>query len=215
MLLLAERQQPRSALARPIDLHRHTHRYMMRKPDPDRLAAQCGRSKLVSPGGHWNPPLSGDMDLRITRDGTWHHEGRPILRESLVRLFSTILRRDEDGHYYLLTPAEKWRIQVDDVPFLAIFLESEGKGETQTLRFTTNLGDRVEAGPEHPIQVKYTVPDSEPAPYVHVRQRLWARISRSVFLELAQLGSERESDNKKILGVWSQREFFSLGSLEE
>jgi hypothetical protein len=188
---------------------------MMRKPDPDRLAAQGGPGKRLPPVERWNPPLSGDMDLRIARDGIWHHEGRPILREPLVRVFSTILRRDEDGHYYLLTPAEKWRIQVDDVPFLAIFLESEGKGETQTLRFTTNLGDKVVASPEHPIQVKYTAPDGEPAPYVHVRQRLWARISRSVFLELAQLGLESERNKKKILGVWSQGVFFSLGSLEE
>jgi hypothetical protein len=185
-------------------------------PDPEALAAQIGNRKLP-PVDRWNPPLSGDMDLRITRDGIWHHEGRPILRESLVRLFSTILRRDEDGDYYLLTPVEKWRIRVDDAPFLAVLLAVDGQGEAraQSLRFTTNVGDTVVAGPDHPIEVEYDAPDAEPSPYVHVRGRLRALISRSVFLELAALGEEHEADGKRILGVWSQGTLFSLGKLDE
>ena len=157
------------------------------------------------------------MDLRIARDGTWYHEGRPIRRESLVRLFSTILRRDDDGAYYLLTPVEKWRIRVDDAPFVAVLLAVAGQGESrnQTLRLTTNVGDTVDAGPDHPIEVEYDAPDGEPSPYVHVRGRLRALIARSVFLELAELGEERVVAGERILGVWSRGSFFSLGRLAD
>jgi hypothetical protein len=182
--------------------------------DPETLAAQIGNRKLP-PVDRWNPPLSGDMDLRIARDGVWYHEGRPIVRESLVRLFSTILRREEDGEYYLLTPVEKWRIRIEDAPFLAVLLVADGQGEAQSLHFTTNVGDTVIAGPEHPIEVEYVTPGAEPSPYVHVRGRLRALISRSVFLELAALGEEHEADGKRILGVWSQGVLFSLGRLQE
>jgi hypothetical protein len=183
-------------------------------PDPETLAAQVGNRKLP-PVDRWNPPLSGNMDLRIARDGVWYHEGRPIVRESLVRLFSTILRRDDDGEYYLLTPVEKWRIRVEDAPFLAVLLTVDGQAKTQSLRFTTNVGDTVIASPDHPIEVKYDAPSAEPSPYVHVRGRLRALISRSIFLELAALGEERVSDGKRILGVWSQGVLFSLGRIEE
>jgi hypothetical protein len=183
-------------------------------PTPDAIAAQIGNRKLP-PVDRWNPPLTGDMDLRIARDGVWHHEGRPILRESLVRLFSTILRRDNDGEYYLLTPVEKWRIRVEDAPFLAVLLAVDGRGRAQSLSFTTNVGDIVVAGPDHPIEVEYDAPGAEPSPYVHVRGRLRALISRSVFLELAALGEEHVSNGERILGVWSQGVLFSLGRLED
>jgi len=186
----------------------------MRKYDIAALAAQVQGTKLP-PVERWNPPLSGDMDMRIARDGTWFHEGSPIEREKLARLFSTILRRDEDGCHYLVTPVEKWRIRVDDAPFVAVWLAVTGQGEAQELRFTTNLGDQVMAGPEHPIQVEYQAAGGEPSPYVHVRARLRALISRSVFLELAELGMEREVDGKLLFGVWSQGVFFPLGSLRE
>ena len=155
------------------------------------------------------------MDLRIARNGVWHHEGTPIQREALVRLFASILRRDEDGHYYLVTPVEKWRIRVDDAPFLAIRLDTTGAGHQQRLIFTTNVGDLVTAGPDHPLIVEYRIPGGEPAPYIHVRGRLRALLSRAVFLELVELGEERRTVDGRDYGVWSQGQFFSLGQLDE
>jgi hypothetical protein len=185
----------------------------MAKPDPNTLAAQIADKKLP-PVEQWNPPLSGTMDLRIARDGTWHHDGRPIRRASLVRLFSTILRRDDDGDYYLLTPLEKWRIQVEDAPFLAVSLELDGSGSEQIIRFETNVGDHIEAGPEHAIDVEYTEPDGEPAPYIHVRGRLRALLTRALFLELAELAEVGELADEPCYGVWSGGVFFRLGPLE-
>jgi hypothetical protein len=185
----------------------------MKASDPQRLARQI-EGRGLPPVEKWNPPLSGDMDLLIARRGTWVHEGAAIERESLVRLFSTILRRDEDGEFYLVTPVEKWRIQVEDAPFLAVLVVSEEHAGARELRFTTNVGDEVTAGAEHPIRVDYVAPDAEPAPYVHVRGRLWALISRNVFLELADAGEERVIDGARHLGVCSQGQFFSLGRLD-
>ncbi len=190
----------------------------MPHPRPDLAALEpalmpAGRSP--PPVECWNPPLSGDMDLRITRDGVWLHEGAPIQREALVRLFASILRRDEDGHYYLVTPVEKWRIQVDDAPFLAVRLDATGEKNDQSLIFTTHLGDVVIAGPDHPLMVEYPFPSSAPAPYLHVRGRLRALLTRAVFVELAELGEERPSDRGRDFGVWSRGCFFSLGLLDD
>lgn len=184
-------------------------------PDPAVLAAQMNSIRPLPPVERWNPPFLGDMDLRIARDGVWRHEGTPIQREALVRLFASILRRDEDGHYYLVTPVEKWRIQVDDAPFLAIRLDVQDSGADQRLTFTTNVGDQVMAGPDHPLIVEYHVPGGEPAPYIHVRGRLRALLSRAVFLELAECGEERQTADGRDYGVWSQGQFFSLGPLDE
>jgi len=187
----------------------------MYKFDPAALAAQV-QGKKLPPLERWHPPLSGELDMRIARDGTWYHEGSPILRENLARLFSTILRCEDDGCYYLVTPVEKWRIQVEAAPFVAVLLEVSDKGgKQQELHFITNMGDRITAGPEHPIEVEYATAGGEPAPYVHVRARLRALLSRPVFLELAELGEEREVDGKPLYGVWSQGVFFPLGSLHE
>ena len=178
------------------------------------LAAQVQDRKLP-PLDRWNPPLSGTMAMRIARDGTWYHEGSAIEREGLVRLFSTILRREDDGDYYLVTPVEKWRIQVDDAPFVAVLLTVSGQGQQQELRFTTNLGDVISAGPEHPLVVEYVRPSGEPSPYIQVRNQLRALISRTVFLELAELGEEQTVAGQTLYGVWSQGLFFPLGSLHE
>lgn len=185
----------------------------MKISDPQRLGEQIQGLKLP-PVDQWDPPTSGDMDLLVTRRGAWIHEGAAIERESLVRLFSKVLRRDEDGEYYLVTPVEKWRIQVEDAPFLALVLTTNGVRETQELRFTTNVGDEVVAGVDHPIRVHYASPEAEPAPYVHVRGRLWALISRTVYLDLADLGEERLIDEERHYGVRSQGRFFSLGRLD-
>lgn len=184
-------------------------------PNPAILAAQLNPHRPLPPVDRWNPPLLGDLDLRIARDGVWHHEGTSIQRETLVRLFASILRRDEDGHYYLVTPVEKWRIQVDDAPFLAIRLDVAGTGSSQSLTFTTNIGDVVTAGPDHPLTVEYHTPSGEPSPYVHVRDRLRALLSRAVFVELVELGEEQRIANDHLYGVWSQGEFFCLGRLDD
>jgi hypothetical protein len=184
-------------------------------PNPATLATLLNSDRPLPPVEHWNPPLLGDMDLRITRNGVWHHEGAPIQREALVRLFASILRCDADGHYYLVTPVEKWRIRVDDAPFLAIRLDATGVGLEQCLTFTTNVGDLVTAGANHPLIIEYPIPNGEPAPYIHVRSRLRALLSRAVFLELVELGEERQTAGSRDYGVWSQGQFFCLGRLDE
>ena len=165
-------------------------------------AAASGRGP--APVHLWNPANCGDIDIRIARDGTWFHQGTPIGRTALVRLFSTVLRGDEDG-FWLVTPVEKLKIVVEDAPFLAIGLERDG----EALRFATNVGDVVEAGPEHPIRVA-TAQAGEPRPYVHVRGGLEALIARPVFYELVSLGEERGGR----LVVRSNGATFDLGALE-
>lgn len=155
--------------------------------------------------------------IRIARDGVWYYHGTPIGRLPLVKLFSTVLRRDEAGDYWLITPAERGRIVVDDAPFVAVELQASGTGEAQFLRFRTNVDDWVTAGPDHPIRVADrpeggTLSES-PAPYILVRDRLEARIGRSVFYELVGLSVERTTPHGVELGVWSEHTFFSLGML--
>lgn len=184
-------------------------------PNPAALATQLQSERPLPPVERWNPPFSGDMDVRITRDGTWYHEGAPFQRETLVRLFASILRRDEDGHHYLVTPVEKWRIRVDDAPFVAVRLDAFGEGVNRSLRFTTNVGDTVTAGPDHPLIVEYRDPSGEPAPYIHIRGGLRALLSRAVFVELVELGEERSTSDGRDYGVWSQGQFFRLGRLDD
>lgn len=188
----------------------------MQRPDStlSALATRLDAQKPLPPVDRWQPPLSGDIDLRIARDGTWYHEGIAFQREALVRLFASILRQDEDGAHYLVTPVEKWRIQVDDAPFLAVRLDAEGAGPNQLLRFTTNLGDTVIAGAEHLLWVEYRVPEGEPSPYIHIRGRLRALLSRAVFIELVELGEEQPTLTGRNYGVWSQGQFFCLGQLD-
>lgn len=154
---------------------------------------------LLKEGGHarppvhlWNPPLSGDIDIRIARDGTWYHEGTRFERAALVRLFASILKREGD-EYFLVTPVEKWRLRVEDAPFVAIDCEVLGAGDQQQLVFMTNAGERVLADGQHPLRVAIDPVTGEPSPYVLVRDGLDARIVRSVFyrlLDLASLGEE-------------------------
>ena len=175
-----------------------------------------GRKARGLPPVHlWNPEFCGDIDMRIARDGTWFYMGTPIGRERLVRLFSTILRHDEDGKYYLVTPVEKVGIRVDDAPFLAVAMSVEGEGRGQTLTFTTNVGDATVAGPEHPIRFEVDGETGEPAPYVHVRARLEALINRAVFYDLVELGTEAEHEGRRWFGVWSAGVFFPFMPAEE
>jgi hypothetical protein len=152
----------------------------------------------------------GDLEMRIARDGTWFYRGSPIGRLALVKLFASVLRRDPDDGYWLVTPAERGRIEVEDVPFLAVALTVEGQGREQRLIFRTNLDEFVTAGSDHPLRVE-TAATGEPAPYILVRDRLEARLARPVFYELVELGTEEQEGGTTQFGVWSRGTFFRLG----
>ncbi len=155
-------------------------------------------TRALPPVNTWQPELTRDIDMRIARNGDWFYEGSRIDRSRMVKLFSTVLRKDGDD-IYLVTPQERLRIAVEDAPFTAVLLERRLQDDEPALVFTTNLGESVVADEQHPIQVHYQQPDAEPAPYVLVRDRLQALISRAVFLELAELAEERDGR----LGVMS------------
>lgn len=158
----------------------------------------------------WHPAFSGELDMHIARDGTWYYEGGPVTRLALVQLFSGILRLEEDGRYYLVTPVEKWGIRVDDVPFVAVRLEFEGAGEQQRLRFFTSLEHEVVADAAHPISVSVDPESGEPSPYVLLRDNLRALIHRNVFYELVERATEHQVDGQARLGVWSDGNFFPI-----
>jgi hypothetical protein len=174
------------------------------------LQRETAAGRALPPVERWNPAHCGDIDIRIARDGTWYHQGAPFTRRELVRLFSTILRKDPDG-FHLVTPSEKMRIRVDDAPFLAVLLRAEGEGEKQRLTFTTNVGDETVAGADNPIRVETNAETGEPAPYIHVRRGLEACISRNVFYQLADMAVPGEDEYVDQLGVWSEGRFFPLG----
>jgi hypothetical protein len=174
------------------------------------LQREASAGRGLPPVEKWHPAHCGDIDIRIARDGTWFHQGSPIGRKELVRLFSTILRKDPDG-YVLVTPAEKMRIVVEDAPFLAVLMDVEGAGRSQNLSFTTNVGDVTRAGAANPIRVETDPKTNEPAPYVHVRKGLEARIARAAFYQLADLSVPGEGEHAGYLGVWSGGQFFRLG----
>jgi hypothetical protein len=168
------------------------------------IAALNAHNRLP-PVEKWNPAYCGDSDMRIASDGTWYHQGSPIGRPAMVRLFSTILRREADGSFVLVTPVEKLSIAVDDAPFVAVELKSEGQGRSRRLAFRLNTGDVVLADAEHPISI--TEHDDGPHPYVKVRSGLDALIARSVYYELANLALDEEGDPP---GLWSEGRFFAL-----
>ena len=172
---------------------------------PDRLieAAREGARKGPPPVHLWNPPFCGDLDMRIARDGTWFYLGTPIGRKPLVRLFSSILKREGD-RYYLVTPVEKVGITVEDAPFVAVDFTTEGTGPDQSLTFETQVEDRVTAGPDHRIRLVLASETGEPAPYVHVRRGLEALIDRKSFYRLVEIGTEHAGD----FGIWSSGVFF-------
>lgn len=186
-------------------------------PAPDILRgmaevqAEAAHTRKLPPLDTWNPPFCGNIDMRIAVDGTWFYLGTPIGRPALVRLFSTILRREADGAFVLVTPVEKVGIEVEDAPFIAVRVDASGKGSNQKLTFMTSVGDIVVVGRDHLLRVE-TRGESEPRPYLHVRGRLEARIARPVFYELVGMGEERTTAAGRELGVWSDGVFFSLGS---
>jgi uncharacterized protein len=154
-----------------------------------------------------------DLGLRIAGDGDWLYRGSPIRRMALVKLFASVLRRGADGGYWLITPVERGRIEVEDAPFVAIELARTGDGGDQRLRLRTNLDEWVTVGPRHPIRLRRpagVAADSGPAPYVEIRDGLEARVARSVYYELVDLAEERLVDGRACIGVWSEGHFFAL-----
>ena len=178
--------------------------------DVSNLLAQIPKADKGLPPVHlWDTAFCGDIDMRIARDGTWYYMGTPIGRKPMVKLFSTIIRRDGDD-YFLITPVEKVGIQVDDAPFVAVALDVQGQGEQQVLRFTTNVYELIEAGREHPLRVEIDPVTQEPSPYLRVRRNLDALIHRNVFYQLVELAQSRPIDGQLWLGVWSDGEFFPI-----
>ena len=169
--------------------------------------AKALAEKRLPPVENWHPTHCGDSEMRIARDGTWFHQGSPIGRVEMVRLFSTILRREGDGGYVLVTPGEKLDIAVDDAPFIAVEVKNEGTGRDRSLAFRLNTGDLVVAGTEHGL--RFEDRDDGPHPYLHVRGGLEALVARSVYYELAEMALDDGADP---LGVWSGGAFFAMAA---
>ncbi|MCO7227049.1 DUF1285 domain-containing protein [Pleionea sp. CnH1-48] len=181
--------------------------------DPNQLLAQIQQPGLP-PVHLWNPPFCGDMDITIKRDGTWIYMGTPIGRKSLVRLFSTIIRKDDD-QYFLVTPVEKVGIKVEDAPFTAVLMDTAGTGDQQVLKFTDNVGNEFVAGEEHPIRVDVDAETGEPSPYIRVRDNLEALICRNVFYQMVELAEEMDCLESHGLGIRSQGQWFYMGSIDD
>ena len=185
---------------------------MPMEPPPDLAslsladAARLVAERKLPPVEKWNPTHCGHSDMRIARDGTWFHQGSPIGREAMVRLFSTILRRESDGSFVLVTPAEKLTIDVEDAPFIARGVKSEGSGAARMLAFQLNTGDIVTADAEHPISFRQGE-DGELRPYIAVRAGLDALVARNVYYELANLALDEGHDP---VGLWSGGIFFAF-----
>jgi len=170
-----------------------------------------GLDSKLPPVHLWNPERSIDIQMEIRADGSWWHEGSRIKRERLVKLFSRILRKDDDGQIYLVTPYEKVIVHVEDAPFLAIRVDQVGDtGPDQVLVFKTNLGDVTMAGPDAPLRIETDPVTLEPSPYILVRDRLEAKLTRAVFYEIADMAVAHEGASG-MLGVWSKGQFFELG----
>ncbi len=159
----------------------------------------------------WNPPFCGDIDMRIAQDGTWFYMNSPIGRKPLFKLFASVLRHDEDGKYYLVTPVEKCGIRVDDAPFLAIRMTAEGEGRSQIIRFETNVDDEVRVDAEHPMRFETEAGTAGLKPYVLMRGRLEALVSRALFYDLVAKGTVEG----EWFGVWSTGQFFPMQKASE
>jgi hypothetical protein len=186
----------------------------MAEHDASGLEAITGAVKRAGEKGPppvhlWNPPFCGDLDMRIASDGTWFYMKTPIGRPALVKLFSSVLKREADK-YFLVTPVEKVGITVDDAPFTAVEMRLEGEGAARVLSFRTNVDEWVACGPEHTLRF-----DAEPEtgglkPYLHVRRDLWALVTRALFYDLAELGEDRHIDGRQMFGVASGGEFYVM-----
>ena len=167
------------------------------------------KTRGLPPVEKWNPPFCGDLDMRIARDGTWFYLGTPIGRLELVRLFSSVLRKDGDK-YFLVTPVEKVGIKVDDAPFVAVDFTVVGEGKEQTLKFETQVGDFSIASGANPIRIVRDPKTGEPSPYVHIRAGLEALIDRKSFYRLIDLGTHETHHQEQWFGVYSSGTFFPI-----
>ncbi len=183
----------------------------MSTPNADTLAAaaKAAGRKGLPPVHLWNPPFCGDIDMRIARDGTWFYLGTPIGRAPLVKLFSSILKREGDD-YFLVTPVEKVGIKVDDAPLLAIDFDVAGQGQAQVLTFATKTEDQAVLGPDHPLRVERDAETGEPSPYVLIRSNLWALIDRKSFYRLIDLCCHNDHAGQRWFGLWSSGQFFPV-----
>jgi len=170
------------------------------------------RDTLVPPPGLC---VLENVDLRIDRSGDWHYNGSPIRRPELVKLFASVLRRDDSGGYWLVTPAEACRVRVEDAPFLAVAMECRNPGRDQKIIFRTNLDVFVTVDADHPIRVDINRETGEPAPYAVLDGNLEAKITRSVFYDLVDLAVERGRNDITVIGLWSKGAFFEIGELND
>jgi len=174
---------------------------------------RTGDEPAAAPKWDFDPNSCGDFNMRIGRDGTWYYHGTPIGRKPMCKLFSTVLRRDDSGNFYLVTPVEAGRIEVDDAPFTAVEVISEGTGKERVITFRTNLDHMVTVGSDNPIRVSDDSESGEPSPYVLVRDNLEALILRPQFYQLVEMAEERVEGDSTVFGIWSSGVFFRLGAV--
>lgn len=174
------------------------------------ISRSVGQDRGLPPVDQWHPERCGDLDMEIKTDGTWFYRGTPISREPMVRLFSTILRKDADGGTYLVTPVEKLRIRVEDAPFIAVEVSVTQHGDEQVLTFRTNVGDIVEAGSDHPLRFDIADDNEQLKPYLRVRGRLEALFSRAVMYEVVDLGRSEMVDGVETFCVGSGGAVFPI-----
>ncbi|MCS0493849.1 DUF1285 domain-containing protein [Ancylobacter sp. MQZ15Z-1] len=172
----------------------------------------AGEAPSLPPIERWNPPDCGEIDIRIDREGVWHHEGRPIHRPALVKLFASVLRHggEAGGRYELVTPAEKLGIRVEDAPLLAVEMQAAPSPAGEVLVFRTNLDDVVTCDADHPLRFDEQPGGAGPRPYIYVRRGLWARLTRPIYLDLAERAQTRTVDGREMIGVASGSSFFAM-----
>jgi uncharacterized protein len=178
------------------------------------LSRAGGERKGPPPVERWDPPYCGDLDMRIAADGTWFYLKTPIGRPALVKLFASVLKR-EGEKYFLVTPVEKCGIEVDDAPFLAVELDVEEAADGRALNFRTNVDDWVCCGPEHALRFEPEAGTGGLKPYLHVRRNLWAKVTRTLFFDLVELGEEREVEGRAMFGVMSKGTFFAMAPADQ
>jgi uncharacterized protein len=211
---------PRAMLPPDLVSMRASSRQTMAKAGQSGLEAITGalskaaKGKNPPPVERWNPPFCGDLDMRIAADGTWFYLKTPIGRQPLVKLFASVLKREGDK-YFLVTPVEKCGIQVDDAPFLAVELVIEESTSGRVLNFRTNVDDWLPCGPSHPLRFEPEAKTGGLKPYLHVRRDLWAKVTRTLFFDLVELGEEREVEGTAMFGVTSMGVFFPMAPAEQ